>query len=225
MTDFTPPPFNGPKPNFGSPSAPVPSAPMPASRPTPAPSFAPQPEPIQPIEPQATLDPQPIVNPIASDIPEEPAIRPIQETNPSYQQPSNSFKEKFEKIKEFVKECLDTKNRKILAGIIFILGIFFGNVFFGGGEGNQVIQGLAGVVQNSEPEISTKSRCGIAERTQGCILYLMNASRTDKEAKDFYNQAADITGVPPYDIQMSNIRYATTVIRPGHIAQLNIPAK
>ena len=70
---------------------------------------------------------------------------------------------------------------------------------------------------------ATRQRCGIAEKTQGCVLFIMNATRRDREARSFYDEAARITGVPSYTIELGNIEYATSIIRPGFIAQINIP--
>ena len=109
----------------------------------------------------------------------------------------------------------------ILAAVCFF-GLILGALFFGGGSKAVVTTGLEGVVAN--PEIpSGRRRCGIAEKTQGCTLYIMNAERRDREARDFYDEASRVTGVPAYTIKFGNVEYATSVIRPGYIAQINIP--
>ncbi len=109
----------------------------------------------------------------------------------------------------------------ILAGIFFF-GIMFGATVFGG-KTQTTTTGLQGVVRN--PEVAPgRKRCGIAERTQGCVLFIMNASRRDREARSFYDEAARITGVPSYTIELGNIEYATSIIRPGYLAQINVPA-
>ena len=108
----------------------------------------------------------------------------------------------------------------IMAGIFFF-GILFGAMVFGGTT-KTTTSGLQGVVRN--PEVPAgRRRCGIAERTQGCVLFIMNASRRDREARSFYDEAARITGVPSYTIELGNIEYATSIIRPGFLAQINIP--
>lgn len=108
----------------------------------------------------------------------------------------------------------------IMAGI-FLFGILFGATVFGGTT-QTTTSGLQGVVRNPEVPAGRK-RCGIAERTQGCVLFMMNASRRDREARSFYDEAARITGVPSYTIELGNIEYATSIIRPGFLAQINIP--
>ena len=108
-----------------------------------------------------------------------------------------------------------------LCGILFI-GIVMGAILFGGKK-QQVVQGLMGVISNPEIRGRQVGRCGAVDRTLGCILYLMNASRGDKQARDFYQQASDITGLPQYTIELGNVEYASYRIRPGYIAQIYIP--
>lgn len=109
----------------------------------------------------------------------------------------------------------------IMIGVCFF-GLILGALFFGGGGKKVVTNGLTGVVTN--PEIPPgRRRCGIAEKTQGCTLYIMNAERRDREARDFYDEASRVTGVPVYTIKFGNVEYATSIVRPGYIAQINIP--
>ena len=81
---------------------------------------------------------------------------------------------------------------------------------------------LPGVVQNAEIP-KGRPRCGIAQKGQGCVLYLMNAQRREIEAKEFFTMASDILGVPRFQIETSNIRYAPTRVPPGYIALINVP--
>ena len=94
---------------------------------------------------------------------------------------------------------------------------FFGAQFQSRGE-----RELPGVVHNAEIP-KGRPRCGIAQKGQGCVLYLMNAQRREVEAKDFFEMAANVLNVPKFQIETANIRYATTRIPPGYIALLNIP--
>lgn len=113
---------------------------------------------------------------------------------------------------------------KVMVGVLCTV-LFFGMMLgctMSGGGGQTHTQGLTGVVLN--PEVpANRQRCGIAERTQGCVLYLQNPSRRDREARDFYQEASRMTGVASYTIELGNIEYATSIIRPGWIAQINIP--
>jgi hypothetical protein len=115
-----------------------------------------------------------------------------------------------------------TDNKKVLivAFICLIIGMFMGKLFF---SSEQVVHnGLQGVVVN--PEVPNgRARCGLAERTQGCVLYIMNPQRQDLNGRDFYDLAAQLTGRQRFVIETGNMRYSSVKIRPGSIAQLNIP--
>lgn len=114
-----------------------------------------------------------------------------------------------------------TKKILILLGaVLFFLGIITAKVFFA--EEKVVRNGLQGVVVN--PEVPKgRARCGVAERTQGCVLYVMNPQRQEMAARDFYDLAAQLTGRQRFVIETGNMRYSNTKIRPGDIAQFNIP--
>ena len=85
-----------------------------------------------------------------------------------------------------------------------------------------VRNGLQGVVINVEVP-KGRARCGIAERTQGCVLYIMNPQRQELNARDFYDLASQLTGRQRFVIETGNMRYSNKKIRPGDIVQLNIP--
>ena len=83
-------------------------------------------------------------------------------------------------------------------------------------------EGLQGVVVN--PEVPKgRARCGLVDKTQGCVLYIMNPQRQDLNARDFYDLAAQMTGRQRFMVETGNMRYANSKIKPGDIAQLNIP--
>lgn len=100
------------------------------------------------------------------------------------------------------------------------VGVVLGKLLFG--TSKIVHNGLQGVVINSEVPRG-RARCGVAERNQGCVLYLMNPQRQDMRARDFYDLAAQMTGRQRFMIETGNMRYANSKIKPGDIAQLNIP--
>lgn len=84
-------------------------------------------------------------------------------------------------------------------------------------------KGLDGIVFN--PDVpSGRSRCGIVEPHQGCVLYIMNPKNQEVTGKDFYTTAAKWTGRERYLIETSNMHYSSTRIKPGYIAQINIPS-
>lgn len=109
----------------------------------------------------------------------------------------------------------------VFAIIMFMVaGILAGKIIFA--QSTVVKNGLQGVVVNSEVPRG-RARCGIAERSQGCVLYIMNPQRQEMAAKDFYDLAAQVTGRQRFMIETGNMRYANSRIKPGDIVQLNIP--
>jgi len=113
-----------------------------------------------------------------------------------------------------------TKGVIVISILVFIFGILFTKVFFGGKT--VVKDGLQGVVVNAEVPRG-RARCGVAERTQGCVLYVMNPQRQDLQGRDFYDLASQLTGRQRFVIETGNMRYSSVKIRPGDIAQINIP--
>ncbi|MBR1945815.1 MAG: hypothetical protein IJ846_05970 [Alphaproteobacteria bacterium] len=112
---------------------------------------------------------------------------------------------------------------KVLLPLFFLLFVFGGIAgFFGGTLQNKSEGELPGVVNNAEIP-KGRPRCGIAQKGQGCVLYIMNAQRREVEGKEFFGMAADILGVPKFQIETANIRYAIVRIPPGYIALLNVP--
>ncbi len=115
------------------------------------------------------------------------------------------------------------EKKKVLwiALLCLFVGVFIGALFFKGGD--QVVQnGLQGVVIN--PEVPKgRARCGVSEKMQGCVLYVMNPQRQELNGRDFYDLASQLTGRQRFVIETGNMRYSSVKIRPGAIAQLNIP--
>lgn len=87
------------------------------------------------------------------------------------------------------------------------MGFFTSKLFFS--EATIVRDGLQGVVINSEVPRG-RARCGVAERTQGCVLYIMNPQRQELNARDFYDLAAQLTGRQRFVIETGNMRYQTS---------------
>lgn len=115
---------------------------------------------------------------------------------------------------------MDKKKAFIIALVCLVIGIFAGKLFF---ASSKVVQnGLQGIVMN--PEVPQgRSRCGVAEKTQGCVLYIMNPQRQELNGRDFYDLASQLTGRQRFVIETGNMRYSSMKIKPGFIAQLNIP--
>lgn len=101
------------------------------------------------------------------------------------------------------------------------IGIMVGKAVFS----SQTIEkhGLEGVEIN--PEVPAgRPRCGLTDRSQACVLYIMNCYKQDLNGRDFYKMAAKLTDREDYMIETENLRYGTVKIKPGHFAQINIPA-
>jgi len=118
-------------------------------------------------------------------------------------------------------KLLRTKSMAMILGGTFLIGLIFGGSFFGG-NAQQVVQGLGGVVGNPDVEPNTP-RCGMVAAGQACVLYLMNSSRQDRYAETFFDEAVRLTEVAKYSISMANPQYAKRLIKPGYIAQIKIP--
>lgn len=120
-----------------------------------------------------------------------------------------------------IADLVKNKTVRLLMLIACLAGAFFGYSFLPRG-GISAGQGLDGVVLN--PNVpSGRSRCGVADPQQGCVLYLMNPHNTEVSAKEFYTTAAKWTNRKLYMIETNNLHYGNTIIKPGYIAQINIP--
>jgi hypothetical protein len=152
-----------------------------------------------------------------------PAQKPEQQTNTGMENPyANNFAAEL----NLPPKVLETKVMGAILGGLFFFGMMFGCAVFGGGNTTSTVQGLNGVIQNpavqNDPNVL---RCGTVDPNSACVLYIMNAKTRDRLGSDFYQEAQEITGMPAYSIQLSNVNYANELIRPGHIAQLYIPAR
>lgn len=113
------------------------------------------------------------------------------------------------------------KKIAIIIGVAaFLVGFIAAKIMFG--QQKVVRDGLQGIVVNSEVPRG-RARCGVAEKTQGCVLYIMNPQRQELNASDFYDLASQLTGRQRFVIETGNMRYSNRKIKPGEIAQFNIP--
>lgn len=115
------------------------------------------------------------------------------------------------------------KNKTVIMMLILaaITGMILGTFIFAGKQ-TAKSRGLDGVVVNSDVPAG-RSRCGLVEPHQGCVLYIMNASRQEVTGKTFYATAAEWTKRQRYLIETGNMHYGSVRIKPGYIAQINIP--
>lgn len=121
-----------------------------------------------------------------------------------------------------VKEILQNKNVLILMMIACIIGLMIG--YMSAPKSRSVSgRGLEGVVFNQDVP-KGRSRCGLVEPNQACVLFIMNPKNQDVSGKEFYTIAAKWTGRERYMIETNNMHYGAQRIKPGAIAQINIPA-
>jgi hypothetical protein len=119
-----------------------------------------------------------------------------------------------------VADLLKNKTVLLLMGLSVVFGLFIGSSSFSGTDASK--HGLDWVVAN--PDVPAgRSRCGLVDQHQGCVLYIMNPEKRNVTGKDFYSVAAKWTKRERYQIETGNMHYGSKQIKPGHIAQINIP--
>jgi hypothetical protein len=119
-----------------------------------------------------------------------------------------------------IAELLKNKTILLLMGISALFGLFIGASGFSGSESSK--HGLDWVVAN--PDVPAgRSRCGLVDQHQGCVLYIMNPEKRNVTGKDFYSVAAKWTKRERYQIETGNMHYGSKQVKPGYIAQINIP--
>ena len=119
-----------------------------------------------------------------------------------------------------IAELLKNKTILLLMGISALFGVFLGAGSFSSSESSS--HGLDWVVANPDVQAG-RSRCGLVDSHQGCVLYIMNPEKRNVTGKDFYSVAAKWTKRERYQIETGNMHYGSKQIKPGHIAQIYIP--
>ena len=115
---------------------------------------------------------------------------------------------------------------KFVGGIAFgllLFGMFLGCAVAPKPQTRQV--GLGDVVPNPIFQEKSAPRCGQTDVNKACVLYIMNARPMARTGRDFFEEAANITGVPRYTIQINNASYAEKLLNAGYIAQIYIPSR
>ena len=168
---------------------------------------------------------------VQSNIPQtapQPSNLPYVQDEPSYQETPQYVEDEpytyeepvYQGNADYAYNSIEKKKVLWIALACLFFGVLVGKFFLGS---SQVVQnGLQGVVIN--PEVPKgRSRCGVAEKTQGCVLYVMNPQRQELNGRDFYDLASQLTGRQRFVVETGNMRYSSIKIRPGDIAQINIP--
>ena len=219
------PPAYGQMPPQGAMPRPMPMK-MPAGmKMPPRPMGYPMPQPVMP-PPAAALPPEPVQNDapesqidengIIDDLDEEVTI----EQDADEEEFVNPYDKNFASDLGLPPAFVRTPMMLFFFMLFTVIGAGLG--FFYGTMDSRGADELPGVVTNAEIP-KGRPRCGIAQKGQGCVFYVMNAQRRDLEARDFFGAASDMLQIPKFQIETANIRYATMRIPPGYIALLNIP--
>ncbi len=145
-----------------------------------------------------------------------------QETEPAETRPVGLYDDNFAAAFGLPPSLLKPKMMGGIFAGIFLFGMLFGALLFGGSSQPQQT-GLQGVIAN--PDIKTKlPRCGRTDNSSACVLYIVNHSTNDKRARDFFDSAVKLTGRQRYAIEIDNPAYANTRIPAGYFAQIKIPS-
>ncbi|OPZ78961.1 MAG: hypothetical protein BWY78_00312 [Alphaproteobacteria bacterium ADurb.Bin438] len=118
---------------------------------------------------------------------------------------------------------LKTEYFAMMLGVTVFIGIVLGAVLFSSGSCPPCSDANFGVVKNPEIIPGRVKRCGIAEIWEPCRLFISNSSREEKKVKELYKRASNLSMVPEYKIDSTNLRYANDIIKPGYIAEILIP--
>lgn len=127
-------------------------------------------------------------------------------------------------VSKVFPRMLQTKIVALILGGLFVFGMIVGALMFGGSstQSPQQQSGLTGVITN--PDIKERLyRCGQVDKGEACVLYIVNHTRYDRIAEDFFDEAVKLTEAQRYSIAMVNPKYAKTRIPPGYFAQIKIP--
>lgn len=123
---------------------------------------------------------------------------------------------------ETIADLIKNKAVIMLMALAVIFGALCSYMLLPSRHSGAAGRGLDGIVFN--PDVPAgRSRCGLVEPHQGCVLYIMNPRNQEIAAKEFYTTASRWTQRERYLIEIGNMHYGSTIIKPGYIAQINIP--
>ena len=127
-----------------------------------------------------------------------------------------------EQVPQDVKQKLLPYIWYILGGTFFV-GLIFG-ILMGGGETVQEAPTCV-LRQVSNPDIRERfPLCGRTSKSEACILYIMNTTRYDMTAEDFFQRAEQLTERNRRVISLENPMYSKLRIPPGYFAEIKIPS-
>ena len=127
-----------------------------------------------------------------------------------------------ENTEEIDAPRINPKMIAVAVGLLLI-GVCIGALLFSSKPEPVRPQGLTNIIQN--PDITRAlPLCGqVVSETDPCILYIVNHTRFDKKAQDFFQSAADLTGRTRPSIEMENTQYAKTTIPPAYFVKIKVP--
>ena len=112
----------------------------------------------------------------------------------------------------------------VLGGTFFV-GLILGISVSGGGETAQPAPRCpVNIVKNPDIQKSFPL-CGQTSKTNECVLFIMNTTRYDAYARDFFPDAERLTERQRILISTDNPIYSNRIIPPGWFAQIKIPGK
>ena len=108
-------------------------------------------------------------------------------------------------------------------GGAFLVGLILG-ISMAGGESTPVAPECL-LRRTRNPDIQERfPLCGLTSQTEPCILYIMNSTRYEKYAEDYFEEAQRLTGRSIPNISVENAVYAKVPIYPGWFAEIKIPS-
>ena len=108
-------------------------------------------------------------------------------------------------------------------GGVFVVGLILGVMMAGGDSAPVTAECPLRYVKN--PDIQGGfPPCGRTAKSEPCILYIMNATRYDQQAQDFFKEAERLTERAYYSISIENPIYSKLNIPPGYFAEIKIPS-
>ncbi len=143
-------------------------------------------------------------------------------TSPQPQEPKKEQEEQNQNVPQDLKQKILPYLWYVLGGCFF-LGLIFGIMMSGGDSAPPAQECPLKYVRN--PDIQKAyPLCGRTSNTNECVLFIMNTSRYDAYAEDFFQRAADLTERSRILISTDNPTYSKLNIPPGYFAQIKIPS-
>lgn len=143
--------------------------------------------------------------------------------------PPSSPEKGTEQASDKKKISVDDVKQKIslylwyVLGGTFLIGLILGMAMAGDDSAPVVHECSLKYVKN--PDIQGRfPLCGRTASSEPCILYIMNSTRYDHQAEDFFKDAERLTERAKYNISIENPIYSKLNVPPGYFAEIKIPS-